>query len=46
MIKVSKNLNGLLYCSKQSSMLESWKEIKFSEIKGMLYGGVSMTFQC
>ena len=47
MIKVSEDLSGLQYSSKKSGILayESWKDIKFSDLRGMLYGGVSMTFQ-
>ena len=45
MIRVSSDLSGLQYCSKKSGMLKIWKDIKFTDLKGILYGGVSMTFK-
>ena len=44
-IKVSKDHTKLQYKSKDSGIFEPWKDIKFKNLKGILYGGISMTFK-
>ena len=45
LIKISKDHSGLQYRTKNPIMFEIWKDIKFTDLNGLLYGGVSMTFK-
>ena len=45
LIKISNDQSGLQYRSKNPVMFEFWKDIKFTDLNGLLYGGVSMTFK-
>ena len=44
-IRINKDHTSLQYRSKDAKIFEAWKDIKFRDLKGILYGGVSMTFK-
>ena len=47
-IRISEDHSGIQYKSNSKgafASLEVWRTIKFSDMKGILYGGVSMTFK-
>ena len=44
-IRISEDHTGLQYKSKDAGIFEVWKDIKFKDMKGILYGGISITFK-